>query len=970
MRAKSGNGPRVALVRCARLAAFLLFAFLLAALAGAWIRAGRILEGLDRRTDSARERLATALRANHGLDFYASLDERIPQELITGLPLVGSGAVRVPGVFGSGRRFDGQPGENLVAALQRWAPFAHDGFTLAFWTRFPADIDGAERRLVCDRVEKTGFCLRLVDGRLEASFCDASGLRVLSASVPVPGRYFHVAFVLGTQRAALFVNGQECDACEVAPPIALRPHHIGFGTDGHFPPSMDVDEWCVWRRPLDAGEIAHLARARHPIPELLEPGLSKRLRQCESRANAFRSLVETMGALRSPVLKPAVFNPEVPVLELRLSAGDRRHFREAHLEALASGFRTKRGSRVRRVQASFGGRTERIAAWLDQTVPSLRLSSRPAFVLASENELFGNPSGIVRLFPPEQYGERRPDAARPLPLDASFLVRLHLDGDFLGFYCLVPFEETAPPWFVTGARDIARPDRLHFALPSSVPADGAWLSEAERETAWRRMLDFLDDDPGFPLLPPEAQLLAKRHGAMREKLLLPAPAPGPGPLLGGNPSAFYVTQDLDLAAAGPDVLWRSSDPSAITPEGRVIRPEGSEPRFVELTAERPDGTSFFSCRFRVMPREPSIPALFLFFGRPLEKLARTDFACLRIPAGKDAGGEWLSGTAHGGAKLRGNTSFLKGRRRSINLKFDEPTPVPGADEPVRHLLLLSGYADPTRLRNALSFEAFRAMGTNGPVRAVPVAWTEVFVNGAYAGVWECCPRLQDVLSESFSELYKVRSPDGLWLSPQASADAVDRMDKQGGGDGDDPYAPFLNLVEFVSGADSTTFVGRVEETFDLDELIDFFLLVNFTGNQDGRVTNQFIGRRADDGRWVLLPWDYDKTFLALAAMDTQKCKMIVSPLFRRLFKEFPHFRERVAHRWHELRAGPLSETALDAWIADHATKLAPCMEEDYRVVPPLGFEGDFTQAVDELRTEVKLRLDHIDRFCAERSNIR
>lgn len=963
MGAKSGTALRAARARRARLAALGLVACLAAGLAGLWWVAEWGLDGCDRWAASLRNRLAAALREGHGLEFYAPLDGRIPSDFVTGQPLLGAGAVSVSGRFGAGRRFDGQPGENLVAGGHRWSRFAREGFTLAFWGRFPEDAGGGERRLVWDRNERAGFGLRLAGGRLEASFGDDSALRVLSAEAPEPGRYVHVAFALGLDRAALYVDGEERDACPADPPFQLLAHHVAFGTDGHYPAALDVDEWGVWNRALDGEEIARLAAARRPLPGLLEPGLSARLHAGEAMGTVFRSLLGTVGALRPSAATPAVFNASVPVLELRFSGGDRRHFRKAHLEALASGFRTERGTRFRRVQASFGGRTERVVAWLDETVPSLRLSARPAFVLASEDGLFGGGSGLVRVFPPEQYGERRPDAARPLPLDPSVLVRLHLDGDFLGIYCLMPFESSATPWFATGARDVARPDRLHFGTPSSVPADGAWMSEGEREAAWRNTLGLLGGDPGFSLLPPEARLLAKRHEGLRGELQLPDPAPGPALLLGDNPAALYVTNDLDLAAAGPGWAWRSSDPGTISPDGRVVRPEGGEPRFVELAAEGPGGKEF-ACRFRVMPREPPLPALFLAIGRPLDKLERTDFACFRVPAGRDGEGEWLCGTARGGAKLRGNTSYVKGRRRSLNLKFDAPVSVPGAGQPVRHLFLLSGYADATRLRNALSFDLFRAMSPAGTVRSVPVTWTEVFVNGAYAGVWECCPRLQDVVSEPFDALYKVHAPDGLWTSPHGSVDVVDRVARTGeeANGGGDPYAPFFDLVRFAAESDDATFAAGVERMFDLDELAEFFLLVNVTGNRDGRVTNQFIGRRAEDGRWVLLPWDYDKTFLVGDAGRLSKAGMIVSPLYDRLFKAVPGFRGRVARRWAELREGPLSDAAVEGWIDGHAALLAPCMDEDYRVVPPLGWDGNFAEAVEALRTEVRARLAFIDQL--------
>lgn len=965
MRANPGTATRVARARFARNAALALLAVAAGILAAAWFLADKGLAWLDRRVHDANAQLVATLRSAHGLEFYAPLDERVPVELVTGAPLLGSSAVRVPGVFGSARRFDGRPGENLVAPLQRWSPFSRGGFTLAFWAIFPEDAGEAEQRLVWDCDETTGFGLRTVGGRLEAVFGDETGLHSLSAPAPAPGVPVHIAFALGTDRATLYVDDTACDSLPVAPPLTLHAHYVAFGTDGHFPPSFDVDEWGVWKRPLDAPEVARLAAANRPLPALLEPRLAAALHRREAAASFFRAVYGTVGALRTSLAAPAVLNQSMPVLELHFSGGDGRHFRAAHLEALASGFRTERGRRQRTVQASFQGRTERVSAWLDEKVPSLRLSTRPAFILAATNGLFGGESGLVRLFPPEQYGERRPDAARPLPLDPSSLVRLHLNGDFLGLYCLVPFETPFPAWFATGARDLTRPDRLHFSAPSSSPADGAGLSEGEREAAWRRMVSLLASDPGFPLRRPEARLLARRHDATRAALQLPDPAPGPEPLLGDNPAACYVTNDLDLAAAGPGIVWSSSAPDVISPEGRVVRPRDGTPRVVELAAALPDGTER-PFRFRVMPDEPALPALFLSFGRPLDKLDRSDFSCRWIPAGKAPESSWAFGVGNSGAKLRGNTSYVTGRRRSIHLKFNEPATVPGVGVPLRHLLLLSGYADPTRLRNALSFDTFRAIAPDAPVRAVSVAWTEVFVNGAYAGVWEYCPRLPDVAAETFSSLYKVRAPNGLWLSAQASAEVVDRVDlDEETNTSADPYAPFRDLARFVAESDPATFADGAPERFDLDELVDFFLALNFTGNQDGRVTNQFAGQRADDGRWVLLPWDYDKTFLLPPAGAVADSRLLVSPLFKRLISEVPGFRERLVARWRELRNGPLSEETLDAWLSGRAALLAPFMDEDYRVVPPLGHDGTFADAVEILRAKVKIRLSLVDGFLSD-----
>lgn len=89
-------------------------------------------------------------------------------------------------------------------------------------------------------------------------------------------------------------------------------------------------------------------------------------------------------------------------------------------------------------------------------------------------------------------------------------------------------------------------------------------------------------------------------------------------------------------------------------------------------------------------------------------------------------------------------------------------------------------------------------------------------------------------------------------------------------------------------------------------------------------------------------------------------------VFDRLLRDEPSFRGRVETRWRELRAGPLSEAALDAWIDARSEALAPYMDADYRVVPPLGAEPDFAANVRALRTQVRNRLSLLDRWLAPR----
>ena len=127
-------------------------------------------------------------------------------------------------------------------------------------------------------------------------------------------------------------------------------------------------------------------------------------------------------------------------------------------------------------------------------------------------------------------------------------------------------------------------------------------------------------------------------------------------------------------------------------------------------------------------------------------------------------------------------------------------------------------------------------------------------------------------------------------------------------------------------------------------------------NMDGRITNQYIVRRRSDGRWLVLPWDYDKTFLA----DKSRDHRFSNPLYDRCRRCIPGFRERLVARWAALRAGPLSDEALERWIDERSAFLAPFMDEDFRLVPPADFHGAYPDAVGALRREVLFRARRLD----------
>ena len=348
-----------------------------------------------------------------------------------------------------------------------------------------------------------------------------------------------------------------------------------------------------------------------------------------------------------------------------------------------------------------------------------------------------------------------------------------------------------------------------------------------------------------------------------------------------------------------------------------------------------------------------LPTLSLHFGLPVGKCRRTDFSCLYTPPGGGTS-QWLAGTGStgGGVRHRGNTSYANGARRSLSLKFDKPVALMDDGLPSRHLVLLSGYADPTRLRNRISFDAYRAAAAgrtpNGITR---IGWAKVFVNGEYFGVWEIAHRVRDIRPSGNDAMYRIlASKPRLWQSPLPyMSEAVAPTDVRA-----DSARPLLDLFALTVGDGWRGFADIAHEVLDIDSFIDLLLMLHFTQNQDGQVTNQYLAHDSATGKWFVIPWDYDKTFLNSSPYSEG------NDLLYHLQHDVDGFSAKATAKWRSLRAGALSDEAMMESIDAYASQLTPLMDEEYRLWPPEGWDGDYRSAVQRLKEIVLARLKTVD----------
>src|SRR5262249_5608493 len=125
-----------------------------------------------------------------------------------------------------------------------------------------------------------------------------------------------------------------------------------------------------------------------------------------------------------------------------------------------------------------------------------------------------------------------------------------------------------------------------------------------------------------------------------------------------------------------------------------------------------------------------------------------------------------------------------------------------------------------------------------------------------------------------------------------------------------PYwGPLDEFNQFVSGASDLEFSDPrkgIAARLDIDNAVDFHLLVLLTSNGDGIRKNFIVARNAapkagPSPRFFFVPWDYDATFgRDWDATPVHPTAWLSNHLFDRLHRAAA-FRKKFAARWKQLR---------------------------------------------------------------------
>lgn len=251
-------------------------------------------------------------------------------------------------------------------------------------------------------------------------------------------------------------------------------------------------------------------------------------------------------------------------------------------------------------------------------------------------------------------------------------------------------------------------------------------------------------------------------------------------------------------------------------------------------------------------------------------------------------------------KGRGNSTWGM-PKKPMRLKFSKKTSICGFKK-AKNYVLLNNYLDPTMMRNVLAMWLAKRLDIPYANTMIPC---HVFINNHYAGAYTLTEKVGinsgsvDIdeekgmlfeLSTEFDEPYKFRSAitDLPVMVKDPDFDELYEDDPEG-------LTPEERLALWQADfnrAEQLVMEGRGDEVFDMESVVAYIMLYEFTGNSEISFPKSVYVHKTslgEDKKYCFGPaWDFDVAYNVIAALEnpdeprTPNLDFILPPFFEAL----------------------------------------------------------------------------------------
>ena len=284
----------------------------------------------------------------------------------------------------------------------------------------------------------------------------------------------------------------------------------------------------------------------------------------------------------------------------------------------------------------------------------------------------------------------------------------------------------------------------------------------------------------------------------------------------------------------------------------------------------------------------------------------------------------------GKIKCRGGSSSSFDKH-SFTLKLDHHQSLAGLPEQ-RAWILNANYIDKTMMHHKLCFDLFREMNPEKNL-ASKCAYVNVTKKGRYYGLFVLMQKLNAGSlglnkKDSLAVIYK--DPPVFYGENRLShVQEPGNYFQQNYPDLEDEDRNFYleEVMQFLVHADDSVFASEIGNVFDIENVIDWQLLIMFVNNGDGVMKNFYLYKRDSDTPFRIAIWDYDDAFgrdgegelkMRNSLPDFDRCLLVN----RLQTNPYLDYNEQLKQRYRELRDSGL-------FSKEHVEKM---IEENDRII--------------------------------------
>ena len=326
-------------------------------------------------------------------------------------------------------------------------------------------------------------------------------------------------------------------------------------------------------------------------------------------------------------------------------------------------------------------------------------------------------------------------------------------------------------------------------------------------------------------------------------------------------------------------------------------------------------------------------------------------------------------------KTRGGASCVF-PKVSYTFKMDHSLSLAGLPKQ-KSYILNANYIDKSMMHHKICFDLFREMN---PLRniAAECAYVTVSLNGSYNGLYVLMQKLNAGSlgldkKDSLAMIFKVppiffgeNRLDPRWVQEpgnyfQQNFPDIEDEDKNG-------YLE--DVMQFMIHADDSTFAREIVRIFDLENIIDWHLLLMFTNNGDGVMKNFYLYKRDSHTPFRIAIWDYDDAFgrdgegelkMTESLPNFERC-LLLNRLENNPYLDYNHL---LRQRYKALRDnGLFSKKKIERMIRDNDKIIKDYVERNFERWPVDGIgyydAYRYEEEIEVMRQYLDIRIPQLD----------